>query len=404
MKLRILALSAVLAGFGASGAEPALPGWFPMQGLQINPDKLAPEDYGSDDFDVAAKPGADPQTVTVKGRHWATDLYPAGSSSDWVWNGRAVWKAMRPRLEQQGFSVVYLQDDGNVGATLRRSAGGSATYVEVFLSADDAHSNWVRIVEAGGRSRTLQLVPPAARPEAFTDRQDFPYVTPLPGAKLLDTHRYDLPLDVTGDGDTEPRLVGSGHIEKQYEGPAGVSAEDFDATYRDAFRQAGWAIVPAGKGFHAHWSRNGRALWVTVFQEGGARWDIEVADVGSALAASLRQGCKAALYGLNFDFDKATLRPDSEPVLQPVLAMLGADPAAAFELDGHTDDIGGKDYNLRLSAARADAVKAWLVAHGAAAARLSTRGFGDAQPVAANDSDAHRALNRRVELVKTGCR
>jgi outer membrane protein OmpA-like peptidoglycan-associated protein len=114
--------------------------------------------------------------------------------------------------------------------------------------------------------------------------------------------------------------------------------------------------------------------------------------------------CKLEIYGVNFDFDKATLRPDSEPVLQRLLALFTADAKLAGEIGGHTDNVGKPAYNLTLSGQRADAVKAWLVAHGVAAARLSTHGYGDTVPLVPNDTDEHRGKNRRVELKRENCR
>ncbi len=77
--------------------------------------------------------------------------------------------------------------------------------------------------------------------------------------------------------------------------------------------------------------------------------------------------CTLEIYGVNFDFNKSTLRPDSEPVLQQILALFTSDPSYSAEVGGHTDNIGKEAYNMKLSGARADAVKAWLVAHGVAA-------------------------------------
>jgi outer membrane protein OmpA-like peptidoglycan-associated protein len=79
------------------------------------------------------------------------------------------------------------------------------------------------------------------------------------------------------------------------------------------------------------------------------------------------------------------------------------DSAIGIEVQGHTDNVGGDQYNLTLSQARADAVTTWLGGHGIAATRLSAKGYGRNQPIADNDSDEGRAKNRRVVLAKTGC-
>jgi len=113
--------------------------------------------------------------------------------------------------------------------------------------------------------------------------------------------------------------------------------------------------------------------------------------------------CTIEVYGVNFDFDKATLRSDSEPELRAVLQLFTTTPSFGAEVGGHTDNIGKAEYNIKLSEARAAAVKAWLVAHGVAAGRVTSRGYGDTRPLVANDTDANRFKNRRVELRRTNC-
>jgi outer membrane protein OmpA-like peptidoglycan-associated protein len=115
------------------------------------------------------------------------------------------------------------------------------------------------------------------------------------------------------------------------------------------------------------------------------------------------KSCKLEIYGVNFDFDKATLKPDSEPVLAQVLGIFKADPKYSGEISGHTDNVGKKDYNIKLSGERAASVKAWLVAHGVDAGRLRTAGYGDTQPLVPNTTAENRAKNRRVELKRDHC-
>ncbi len=113
--------------------------------------------------------------------------------------------------------------------------------------------------------------------------------------------------------------------------------------------------------------------------------------------------CTIEVYGVNFDFNKSVLRPDSAPVLQTVLKLFTSTPSFRAEVGGHTDNIGKEDYNLKLSEARAAAVKTWLVANGVAADRVTSRGYGDTRPLVPNDTDANRFKNRRVELRRTNC-
>lgn len=117
-----------------------------------------------------------------------------------------------------------------------------------------------------------------------------------------------------------------------------------------------------------------------------------------ALAGQLRRERRVDLYGIYFDTDKATLRPESEGTLRQVLGVLEVEPALRLVIAGHTDSEGGDDYNRSLSERRAVAVVGWLVGEGIDAARLQAMGFGEAEPVADNRTPAGRALNRRVEL------
>ncbi len=116
------------------------------------------------------------------------------------------------------------------------------------------------------------------------------------------------------------------------------------------------------------------------------------------------KACTIEIYGVNFDFNKAVLRPDSEPMLRQVLAVFTATPSFSAEVSGHTDNVGTPAYNLKLSDARAAAVKTWLVQHGVAATRLTSRGYGDTMPLLPNTTDENRFKNRRVELKRANCK
>jgi outer membrane protein OmpA-like peptidoglycan-associated protein len=120
----------------------------------------------------------------------------------------------------------------------------------------------------------------------------------------------------------------------------------------------------------------------------------------AAMAKGLGETGHIALYGIYFDPDKATLKPESRPTLEQIAKLLTGQPQLNVFIVGHTDNQGAYDYNLDLSRRRAEAVAAELVkSYRIAQTRLRTAGVGFLAPVGSNASDSGRALNRRVELV-----
>ncbi|RPI09882.1 MAG: OmpA family protein, partial [Actinobacteria bacterium] len=108
-----------------------------------------------------------------------------------------------------------------------------------------------------------------------------------------------------------------------------------------------------------------------------------------------------AVYGINFDTNKAAVKPESKAALDEIAKLLKSDAALKLKVVGHTDMVGSVEANMTLSQARAEAVVQALVGqYGIAAARLKGYGVGSLAPVATNDTDEGRAKNRRVELVK----
>lgn len=109
---------------------------------------------------------------------------------------------------------------------------------------------------------------------------------------------------------------------------------------------------------------------------------------------------KIILYGILFDFDKATIKPESQPQLDEMAHYLESNADEKVFVVGHTDNQGEIDYNMKLSAARADAVVKALAKAGISSKRLVAKGVGPLVPVASNRSEEGQALNRRVELVE----
>ena len=116
---------------------------------------------------------------------------------------------------------------------------------------------------------------------------------------------------------------------------------------------------------------------------------------------SLSKSGRIALYGINFDFNKAEVKPDSAEALTEIGTLMQENPALKVLIVGHTDSIGGFEMNKTLSQRRAEAVVAALKSlFGIGADRLFPVGVSFAAPVESNESEAGRAKNRRVELVK----
>ncbi len=125
-----------------------------------------------------------------------------------------------------------------------------------------------------------------------------------------------------------------------------------------------------------------------------------VADAKSLLSDIQAKG-SASVYGIYFDFDKADIKPESEPAIKEVAKLLRENKALKLYVVGHTDNVGSIDYNLKLSKARADAVIRELTTkYRISGDRLKAFGVGQLAPVASNKTEDGRAKNRRVELVE----
>jgi outer membrane protein OmpA-like peptidoglycan-associated protein len=107
---------------------------------------------------------------------------------------------------------------------------------------------------------------------------------------------------------------------------------------------------------------------------------------------------RLTLRGVNFELGKAVLLPISRDILEEVARSLVSNPEVRVEVGGHTDSTGSVALNERLSLARAESVKAFLVENGVAADQMEVRGYASTQPVATNSTASGRAQNRRVEL------
>jgi len=126
-----------------------------------------------------------------------------------------------------------------------------------------------------------------------------------------------------------------------------------------------------------------------------------VVPTASEMSKSINESGRIALYGILFDFNSAAIKPESQPTLEQIGALLKEQPSLKLLVVGHTDNVGEFEFNRELSQKRASAVVDALVSgQGAEQSRLKSFGVSFAAPVASNQNEDGRAKNRRVELVE----
>lgn len=168
------------------------------------------------------------------------------------------------------------------------------------------------------------------------------------------------------------------------------------------FRYVGAKRIQDGQEIHAFVvaSEYGGRLYAQVATVASSAMEMRMVDAAQ-MAADIAAAGRVALYGIYFDTDETDVRPESEPTLAQIVELLNSDPSLNLIVVGHTDSEGSWDYNMSLSARRAEAVVQVLVeSYGIASMRLRSAGVGFLAPVATNDSEEGRAQNRRVELIK----
>jgi len=162
-------------------------------------------------------------------------------------------------------------------------------------------------------------------------------------------------------------------------------------------------------------------LVVTEFRDGATKFALEKGEViaqvntvrvgemdkkmvvvkADQMENSIKSGGRVALYGILFDFNKADVKAESASTLAEIAKLLKSEPGLKLLVAGHTDNVGGFEFNRDLSARRAKAVVAELAGkYGISNERLFPFGVSFAAPLAPNDTEEGRSKNRRVELVK----
>lgn len=281
-----------------------------------------------------------------------------------------------------------------------------------------ALSLWMTAVSAAGD--------PADAPGA----KEHPEIKRFPGfhvdaAKANDYNEFAFATKGLDDGSNEPAGGGEVRAGKYWrivyclnEEARQPSVIELVRNYENAFKKAGGGMIsryprggePKVAVFKIQ-QPAGAERWVQmhVFNEGEC-YQLDVIDVAGMtqkvefsageMADAIRKNGFVALTGVLFDTGSDTLKPESMPLLNEVAALLKKDAALKVSVEGHTDNVGARASNLELSKMRGERVVKFLTDAGIDAKRLKSAGKGDSSPVADNRTEAGRAKNRRVELVK----
>jgi outer membrane protein OmpA-like peptidoglycan-associated protein len=148
-----------------------------------------------------------------------------------------------------------------------------------------------------------------------------------------------------------------------------------------------YGIAVKCKGYLFH-SENFNLPEAAEFQEFSLNIALKKMEVGNTIV----------LKNIFFDFDKSTIRPESQGELNRLIKLLKENPAVKIELSSHTDDLGTDEYNTRLSFSRSNAVVDYLINKGISPSRLIPKGYGESLPIGSNDTEEGRQKNRRTEF------
>lgn len=250
---------------------------------------------------------------------------------------------------------------------------------------------------------------------------DVPLPSPLPGAKLISTTQINEPLELKqAAADEEAVIAGQSYIQQTYNRPNQITSIVFLQSYRDRLFAAGWKLIDVTKladipvqretvNVAAHYRENGRNVYVRVTQEPAGPYRINVADVGAEdWASALTNACRVRIHSIHFEHDRPIIKEiESEPTLVKLADLIKSKNTPPVRIEGHVDNIGEPAAAARetLALGRARMVAAWLTTQGGVpASKVIAEGLGKSRPIAENDTDLGRALNRRIEVARQDCK
>ncbi|MGD8439765.1 MAG: OmpA family protein [Holophagae bacterium] len=264
-----------------------------------------------------------------------------------------------------------------------------------------------------GTVAVLLLAPIGAAQEDREGCEDYPLLTRLDGFFIdgckdesFSSHQF-----TTKDG----KIAVEGHfISVSYRRPDSapeMSGLEMIRNYVNAVEKIGGEVLYEGR-YSASMKVvvDDREVWIEVLPYGKRAYRLDIIEKqtmaqqvvadAAALLGDLDTSGHAVLQGIFFDTDTAVITPESTAALNEIAKLFDENPDLTAYVVGHTDMTGSLEHNLDLSQRRAAAVvEALVTQHGISRDRLTARGVGPLAPIGSNDTEAGRALNRRVELV-----
>jgi outer membrane protein OmpA-like peptidoglycan-associated protein len=354
-------------------------------------------DYQSDSFDINTP--ADADAINVAGRYChAYYKLPEGATP---MSPLEVHSNYRQQFAKLGAQSLYL---GNSYTYVKLNKDGKEFWIKVY-GGDGAIE--VTVIEKQAPKQTL--LPPSGTDYRLLGHLPN-YIAGEPKTRNFDQAEFTAD---TSSGESKSVTVAGKAFALGYtlkDGAPALSDLEIQTNYRNRLKELGALLMHTEPRYtYANLEQNGQNIWLSVYSSESSV-EINVVEEKpfqasieppkeDALKAALDKDGHVALY-INFDFAKATLKPDAQPVIAQVQALLKDNPALKLSIDGHTDNIGSDDYNQKLSTQRAATVVETLAKSGIAADRLKSAGFGASKPTADNTTSEGRGKNRRVELVK----
>ena len=261
---------------------------------------------------------------------------------------------------------------------------------------------------------TLVLAAPAWAQQTPPDAdgcKDF-FVSRLAGYYIADCTQSNFDSFIFAYQQDKQITVEGKIVQNDYQQPDGATPNSKALVwhnYLNALQAGGWTIYYQDDDtLVAKQVKSGQERWVQLDNNGGASYILHLAQkagmqqtvvTADDMATALNRDGRISLH-INFDTGKSTIKPDSLPIIDQIVAAMKSNGSLNVSVEGNTDNAGNAQSNMALSLARAQAVVSAVSAGGIAASRMTAVGHGQDNPVADNGTEAGRAQNRRVDLIK----